>query len=152
MDDPNYPGSSPSAPNPPPYSEKEPYDQQPPPAYEPANPAMPTQYPPYYVPYGAVPGYEPVVQPLLHTTVIVPVQPPHAPDHLAYSIFTMLFCFLPLGIGALVYSLRTRDANQMGNAAEAQRNSRTARTLAHSALFVGIVLAKIIIIFILVSR
>ncbi|XP_015263673.1 PREDICTED: synapse differentiation-inducing gene protein 1-like [Gekko japonicus] len=137
--------------NPPPYSEKQPYDQQPPPAHGPANSAMPTQYQPYYGPYGAVPGQGVIIQPPLHTTYVVPVQPTHEPDYLGYSIFTLLFCCFPLGIAALVYSIQTRDANRMGNSAEAQRNSRMARNLAHSAFGLGIVLAIVYIVLVVVS-
>ncbi|KAL8220130.1 UNVERIFIED_CONTAM: hypothetical protein K2H54_039359 [Gekko kuhli] len=136
---------------PPPYSEKQPYNQQPPPANGPGNPAMPTQYQAYYAPHGAVPGQGPVIQPPLHTNFVVPVQPTREPDYLAYSIFTMLCCCLPLGIAALVYSVRTRDANQTGNGAEAQRNSRMARNLAHSALGVGLVLVIVYIVLIVVT-
>ncbi|XP_015263661.1 PREDICTED: interferon-induced transmembrane protein 3-like [Gekko japonicus] len=141
MDHLNYQGSAPSAPNPPPYSEKEPYDQQPPPVDGSANSTMPSRYQPYYAPYSEVPGQGPVIQPPLHTTFVVPVQPTHEKVYLAYSIFTMLFCCLPLGIAALVYSIRTQDANRMGNGTEAQRNSRMARSLAHAALIMGIVSA-----------
>nr|XP_055067135.1 uncharacterized protein LOC129448633 isoform X2 [Misgurnus anguillicaudatus] len=31
------------------------------------------------------------------------------PDYLLYSIFTMLFCFLPTGIAALVFSITSGD-------------------------------------------
>uniref|UniRef100_A0A8C5GFA4 CD225/dispanin family protein n=1 Tax=Gouania willdenowi TaxID=441366 RepID=A0A8C5GFA4_GOUWI len=47
----------------------------------------------------------------------------------------MLCCCLPLGIAALVYSI---SANNMGNQAAAERSSRTARTLNHVALGIGI--------------
>ncbi|KAL8220135.1 UNVERIFIED_CONTAM: hypothetical protein K2H54_039399 [Gekko kuhli] len=137
---------APFAPNPPPYFEKQPYNQQPPPAGWQANPAMPTHYQPYYPPYSAVPDSGPVIQPPLHTTVIVPVEPTSEPDYLGYSIFTMLCCCMPLGVAALVYSIRTRDANRMGNGTEAQRNSRKARDFAHSALGLGIVLITVYIV------
>ncbi|KAL8220137.1 UNVERIFIED_CONTAM: hypothetical protein K2H54_039404 [Gekko kuhli] len=140
MDHPKNQEGALSAENPPPYSEKQPYSQQPPPADWQANPTVPTQYQPYSLPYGAVPGYASVAQSPGHTTVVVPVQPTHEPDYLGYSIFTMSCCCLPLGIAALVYSILTRDANRMGNGTEAQRNSRMARNFAHAALFVGIVL------------
>ncbi|KAL8220131.1 UNVERIFIED_CONTAM: hypothetical protein K2H54_039369 [Gekko kuhli] len=142
---------APSDQNPPSYFEKQPCNQQPPPAHGPANPTMPPQYQPYYAPYGAVPDQGFITQPLLHATYVLPVQPTHEPDYLGYSIFTMLCCCLPLGIAALVYSIQTRDANRMGNGAEAQRNSRTARNLAHAALGVGIVLLIVYIVLVVVS-
>ncbi|XP_060113819.1 proline rich transmembrane protein 1B-like [Heteronotia binoei] len=152
MEPPNYQEDAPSALNPPPYSEKEPFNQQPPPPEGLANSSMPTQYQPYYTPYSAVPSYDHVVQPLQHSVYVVPVQPPHAPDYMGYSIFTMLFCCLPLGIAALVYSIRTRDANRMGNGTEAQENSRTARIFAHCGLAVGIVLMKFVSIYLVFLR
>ncbi|XP_060113648.1 transmembrane protein 91-like [Heteronotia binoei] len=138
MDNLNYQENALSASNPPPYSEKQPYSQQPPPSYMPANPAMPSGYQPYYFPFNEVPSYGSVTQPPLHTTLVIPEEPTLEPDHLEFSIFTMLCCFFPLGIAALVYSIRTRDANRMGNSIEAQRNSRKAQIMAHFALGMGI--------------
>ncbi|KAL8220138.1 UNVERIFIED_CONTAM: hypothetical protein K2H54_039411 [Gekko kuhli] len=175
MEHPNHEDDALSAQNLLPYSEKQPFNQQPPPADGLVNSAMPTQYQPYYAPYSAVPNYGSVDQPPLPTTVVIPVQSTRQPDYLEYSLFTMLCCFLPLGIAALVYSKRsgeggalevaqevsplsvrstnekkatsfTQEANRMGNSAEAQQNSRKARILAHSALGVGIVLVNFIII------
>ncbi|XP_008285132.1 dispanin subfamily A member 2b-like isoform X2 [Stegastes partitus] len=59
-------------------------------------------------------------------------------DYLCYSIFTLLCCFWPLGVAALVYSISTRTANQAGDQVMAERNSRTARTLNHVAVGLGI--------------
>uniref|UniRef100_A0A3Q4H7L2 Uncharacterized protein n=1 Tax=Neolamprologus brichardi TaxID=32507 RepID=A0A3Q4H7L2_NEOBR len=59
-------------------------------------------------------------------------------DYLGYSIFTMLCCCLPLGIAALVFSISTREANHVGDRMSAERSSRTARTLNHVALGLGI--------------
>ncbi|XP_042296628.1 trafficking regulator of GLUT4 1-like isoform X1 [Sceloporus undulatus] len=75
-----------------------------------------------------------------------PIQTTEEPDYLCYSIFTMLCCCLPLGIAALVFSIQTRDANHRGDAASAQRNSRNARILAHTALGVGLVLLIVYIV------
>ncbi|XP_060113821.1 synapse differentiation-inducing gene protein 1-like [Heteronotia binoei] len=120
--------------DPPPYSDKE---QQPP--VDGPGPAMPQQYQPYYTPYGGASNQGPIVQPPQHTTIIVPVQPTYEPDYLAYSIFTMLCCCLPLGIAALVYSVQTRDANLIGDGVAARQSSRMARILAHTALGIGLV-------------
>ncbi|KAM7382551.1 hypothetical protein PAMP_002277 [Pampus punctatissimus] len=59
-------------------------------------------------------------------------------DYLGYSIFTMLCCCLPLGIAALIYSISAREANHAGDQIAAERSSRTARTLNHVALGIGI--------------
>ncbi|XP_068999410.1 proline-rich transmembrane protein 1 [Embiotoca jacksoni] len=59
-------------------------------------------------------------------------------DYLGYSIFTMMCCCLPLGIAALIYSISAREANHVGDQMTAERSSRTARTLNHVALGLGI--------------
>ncbi|XP_005743320.1 proline-rich transmembrane protein 1 [Pundamilia nyererei] len=59
-------------------------------------------------------------------------------DYLGYSIFTMLCCCLPLGIAALIFSILTRESNHVGDRMSAERSSRTARTLNHVALGLGI--------------
>ncbi|ETE57189.1 hypothetical protein L345_17098, partial [Ophiophagus hannah] len=71
----------------------------PPPMYQ-ASPSMPYQYQPYAGPAGAIP-----VQPQ-QTILITNVQSVNEPDYLGYSIFTLLCCCLPLGIAALVYSIK----------------------------------------------
>nr|XP_055067136.1 uncharacterized protein LOC129448633 isoform X3 [Misgurnus anguillicaudatus] len=48
------------------------------------------------------------------------------PDYLLYSIFTMLFCFLPTGIAALVFSITTQDAIKLGYRQKAEKHSRIA--------------------------
>ncbi|KAM6427610.1 uncharacterized protein PHA67_002748 [Liasis olivaceus] len=127
---------------PPPYSDpvQPPRHPTAPGAYE-AHPPMPNQL--YYGMAVQDPKEEPVRQ---------PVELTNEPDHLAYAIFTMLCCCLPLGVAALVYSILTREANHEGNSTAAQRNSRLARILAHSALGVGICVLIIYIIFIVVMR
>ncbi|XP_042296629.1 synapse differentiation-inducing gene protein 1-like isoform X2 [Sceloporus undulatus] len=109
-----------------------------------ATPPMPPQgqYP--YGPSGSGYYQDPVLQ--LPQAGIRYVQPTNEPDYLGYSIFTMLCCCLPLGIAALIYSIQTRDANHRGDAASAQRNSRNARILAHTALGVGLVLLIVYIV------
>ncbi|XP_003443734.1 proline-rich transmembrane protein 1 [Oreochromis niloticus] len=77
-----------------------------------------------------------VVQP----TVFVAQGPLANPvnDYLGYSIFTMLCCCLPLGIAALIFSISAREANHVGDRMSAERSSRTARTLNHVAVGLGI--------------
>ncbi|XP_056331254.1 dispanin subfamily A member 2b-like [Danio aesculapii] len=100
---------------------------QPPPAYYPPNLV---QQGPYN--QGPHPGQAVV------SVQTVPAAP--VPDYLFYSIFTMLCCHLSfLGIAALVFSLSTRNANDAGHRALAERNSKTARTLNNIACGLGIV-------------
>lgn len=59
----------------------------------------PGQFPPGQYPQGATVMVQPTVY-VTHTPLVNP-----APDYLAYSIFTLICCCLPLGIAALVYSV-----------------------------------------------
>ncbi|XP_026139109.1 synapse differentiation-inducing gene protein 1-like [Carassius auratus] len=131
-------------------SEKSGMPEAPPPAYQ-HNPAV---YPPTFLnqpvpqgPYtqGPYPG-QPVVtvQPAVFVTAAPLANP--VPDYLAYSIFTMLCCCLPLGIAALIYSISTRDANFAGQRELAEKNSKTALTLNHLGLGIGLVIIVLIII------
>ncbi|CAI5781261.1 trafficking regulator of GLUT4 1-like [Podarcis lilfordi] len=129
--------------NPPPYSAK---NEEPGPSAGMApttgsrgTPAMPHQYTPYYGPAS--------IAQTSQTIVISSVQPSREPDYMAYSIFTMLCCCLPLGVAALAYSIQTQNANQNGNYISARRNSRVALILAHTALGVGLGCLIIYIIF-----
>ncbi|XP_034279601.1 trafficking regulator of GLUT4 1-like [Pantherophis guttatus] len=114
----------------------------PPPMYG-TSPSMQYQYQPYAGPPGAVP-----MQPQ-QTIFVTNVQSVNEPDYLGYSIFTLLCCFLPLGIAALIFSIKTQGANQQGDIVSARRYSRLALTLDHVALGLGIawiVLAIILVI------
>ncbi|XP_061772298.1 synapse differentiation-inducing gene protein 1-like [Nerophis ophidion] len=114
-----YPPQSQDAPYPPPYGSAV-YGQQ---QYTPGQ-----QYPPQ-------PGTV-TVQPTVFVTRGPLANPVN--DYLCYSIFTMLCCCLPLGIAALIYSINAREANHNGEQLAAERNSRTARTLNHVGLGLGI--------------
>ncbi|XP_052425481.1 proline rich transmembrane protein 1B-like [Carassius gibelio] len=71
-----------------------------------------------------------------------------APDYLGYSIFTMLFCCLPLGIAAVVYSCYTRDANLAGQREIAMSHSRAAFILNNVALGIGLTITAVSLIII----
>lgn len=71
-------------------------------------------------------------------------------DYLCYSIFTMLCCCLPLGIAALIYSISAREANHAGDQMGAERSSRTARTLNHVALGLGLGVLILTIVYMVV--
>ncbi|XP_050987974.1 synapse differentiation-inducing gene protein 1-like [Labeo rohita] len=122
----------------------------PPPAYQ-HNPAgYPPSFPSQSVPQGPYPGQSVVaVQPAVFVTAAPLANP--VPDYLGYSIFTMLCCCLPLGIAALVFSCSTRDANYSGRRELAERNSKTARTLNHVGVGVGLIsLVAFIIYYVMV--
>ncbi|XP_072317456.1 uncharacterized protein [Eucyclogobius newberryi] len=78
-----------------------------------------------------------------------PLSPPEN-DYLGYSIFTLLCCCMPLGIAAVIYSIFTRQANSSGNRGEAERSSRCARTLNHTAVGLGLVFIIIYIVYLTV--
>jgi len=96
---PGYPSQPYAAPGGPqgPYAQQQPYFlQQPYPQQQP-HPGM-SAYP--QRPYAGHTGV--TVQPTVFmTSTSAPV---HVSDYLCYSIFTLLFCCLPLGIGAVVHS------------------------------------------------
>lgn len=58
-------------------------------------------------------------------------------DYLALSILSMLFCFLPVGIAAVVYSCKTVDARSNGDTIKEAGNSRTAFKLNMVAIGCG---------------
>lgn len=68
------------------------------------------------------------------------------PNHLVWSILTTLFCCMPLGIAAIVYSSKVDTKLAMGDYEGALNSSKTARNLCIIALACG---AAIIIIYIL---
>uniref|UniRef100_A0A3P8VWI3 Si:dkey-33i11.9 n=2 Tax=Cynoglossus semilaevis TaxID=244447 RepID=A0A3P8VWI3_CYNSE len=72
-------------------------------------------------------------------------------DYLGYSIFTMLCCCLPIGIAALIHSIFTRDAIRNGDQTTAEKSSRMARNLNHTALGIGLAVFIASIIFIVVT-
>ncbi|XP_059184398.1 proline rich transmembrane protein 1B-like [Centropristis striata] len=69
-----------------------------------------------------------------------------APTYLGWSIFNTLCCCLPLGIAAIIYSVKADSANTHGDGARALEASRTARTLNVIALVCGIILLIIFIV------
>ncbi|XP_039629567.1 interferon-induced transmembrane protein 1-like isoform X2 [Polypterus senegalus] len=109
--------------------------------YQTGYPTVPPQnsYTPEPGQYGMNPMGHPAavtVQPGVYITQVQLAHP--EPEYLGYSIFTMLCCCLPIGIAALIYSISTRDANNIGNLDLARKHSRTARVLNHTALGIGI--------------
>ncbi|XP_043116282.1 proline rich transmembrane protein 1B-like [Puntigrus tetrazona] len=117
-----------------------------PPPYQ-HNPAgYPSSFPNQPVPQGPYSGQSVVtVQPAVFVTAAPLTNP--LPDYLGYSIFTMLCCCLPLGIAAVVYSCSTRDANYSGRRELAEKNSKTARTLNHVGVSLGLIIFVLYVIY-----
>ncbi|KAG8143346.1 hypothetical protein E2320_000581 [Naja naja] len=115
----------------------------PPPMYQ-ASPSMPYQYQAYAGPPEAIP-----MQPQ-QTILIANVQSVNEPDYLGYSIFTLLCCCLPLGIAALVFSVKTQGANQRGDIVSAKKYSKLALIWDHLALAFGIIFTIVTIVWIVV--
>ncbi|XP_067305543.1 proline-rich transmembrane protein 1-like [Pseudorasbora parva] len=94
---------------------------------------------------GPYPGQSVVtMQPAVFVTA-APLANPE-PEYLCYSVFTTLCCCIPLGIAALVFSSSTRNANHSGQQVLAAKNSKTARTVNHLSVAIGIVVFALIII------
>ncbi|XP_044278179.1 synapse differentiation-inducing gene protein 1-like isoform X1 [Varanus komodoensis] len=136
--------SAPAAPNPTTYSEQQHYEEnrplklpvRPPPPYG-VPQQMPSQYQAYYAPTEEASSQGPNLQ-APQDVFIAPAQYSSQPDHLAYSIFTMLCCCLPFGIAALIFSVKTKEANRIENSTSAQKNSRLAYLMGHLSLGFGI--------------
>ncbi|XP_069804891.1 putative dispanin subfamily A member 2d [Dendropsophus ebraccatus] len=70
---------------------------------------------------------------------------PHQSDYLGWSIMNLLCCCWPLGVIALRYSIKTRDANHQNNPDLAADYSRTTKCLNITATVIGVILNIIII-------
>ena len=64
---------------------------------------------------------------------------PEVPTYLVWAILATLFCCLPLGIVAIVYSAHVDAFLSVGSVAEAAGQSRKARTWCWIAFLVGLV-------------
>ncbi|XP_073513649.1 dispanin subfamily A member 2b-like [Phyllobates terribilis] len=68
-------------------------------------------------------------------------------DYLAWSIASLICCFWPLGLVAVIYSVKTRDANDQDNTELAAKHSGTAYALNISATVIGIIIIIALMIF-----
>ncbi|XP_077312537.1 uncharacterized protein LOC143933498 [Lithobates pipiens] len=128
---PTYPGSPAYPPNPPGFSSN--------PVYPPNQVPTYSHVPPPY--YGGQPQPGAIVTTQLNSTqpnVMVLPQPAYK-DYLAWSVVNLIFFNLILGIVALVFSHKTRDAVRRGDSFAAGSYSRTAFSLNVSALVLGII-------------
>ncbi|RVE64802.1 hypothetical protein OJAV_G00129620 [Oryzias javanicus] len=70
-----------------------------------------------------------------------------APTYLVWSIFNTACCCLPLGIAAIHYSNRVKEANSVGNGVEAEDASRMARNLNITGVVLGLIFTIIFIVY-----
>ncbi|XP_040183046.1 dispanin subfamily A member 2b-like [Rana temporaria] len=66
-------------------------------------------------------------------------------DYLIWSIVSLICCFCPIGLAALIFSIKSRDANNQNDADSAAKHSRTAFYLNIAALVLGIILIIIVV-------
>ncbi|XP_077113522.1 dispanin subfamily A member 2b-like [Ranitomeya variabilis] len=67
-------------------------------------------------------------------------------DYLVWSIVNLICCCLPLGLAAVIFSVKTRDAANQNNAALASKHSGTAYALNIAATVIGVILIIVLII------
>ncbi|XP_064406221.1 proline-rich transmembrane protein 1-like [Halichondria panicea] len=82
----------------------------------------------------------------LQPMVIQEPQDPPPSDYLALSIFTTILCFWPLGIAAIVFSVKTRNSFQRGEYEKARISSSNAKIFNIISIAVGIFLWVIVLI------
>lgn len=64
---------------------------------------------------------------------------PAVPDYLVWTILATIFCCVPAGIVAIVYSTQVRTKLAQGDYAGAEQSSDNAKTWAYVALGLGLV-------------
>ncbi|MEE6481936.1 hypothetical protein FKM82_013075 [Ascaphus truei] len=109
------------------------YISDPPPPYT-YSPAAPLQELPGYTGYVSRPNVVLLQQSVLTTTTT----PPR--DYLMLSIFTLLCCFVPFGVAALIFSIKTRDSVHLGDVISAKKNSHWALILNSAAMLTGLMI------------
>ncbi|KAM3921167.1 dispanin subfamily A member 2b-like [Leptodactylus fuscus] len=65
-------------------------------------------------------------------------------DYLVWSIMSLLCCFCPLGLAALIFSIKSRNASNENDSDGAVKHSKTAFYLNIAALVMGIIMIIII--------
>ncbi|XP_040182736.1 dispanin subfamily A member 2b-like [Rana temporaria] len=87
-----------------------------------------------------------------HASPVINVQPepvarlPQHKDYLIWSICSMICCFFPIGIAALIFSVKTRDAIYLQNDTVAAKHSRTTYQLNIASSVIGIVMYIVVFI------
>ncbi|XP_011410439.1 PREDICTED: proline-rich transmembrane protein 1-like isoform X2 [Amphimedon queenslandica] len=72
-------------------------------------------------------------------------------DYLILSLFSIICCFWPVGIIALLKSVETRRYCQDGRLAEAQASSREAKTFNMISIGIGIAINVFVWLFVILS-
>ncbi|XP_069598576.1 dispanin subfamily A member 2b-like [Ranitomeya imitator] len=67
-------------------------------------------------------------------------------DYLVWSIINLICCCLPLGLAAIIFSIKTRDATHQNNSLLAAKHSRTAYALNVAATVIGVILTIIFLV------
>ncbi|CAJ0950183.1 unnamed protein product [Ranitomeya imitator] len=86
------------------------------------------------------------------TSDVVTMQPGPVPhqtpqkDYLVWSIVNLICCCLPIGLAAVIFSVKTRDATNQNNAALASKHSGTAYALNIAATVIGVILIIVLAI------
>ncbi|KAM4016495.1 interferon-induced transmembrane protein 1-like [Anomaloglossus baeobatrachus] len=119
---------------------------QPPPPYtnhgyqeKPPQPGFINQPPPpHHIPPGPMPPQAYGQAAVVTTAPYVVAVPQHVyRNYTGLSIFTTIFCCLPLGIAALIFSSKSRDSLHRGDLTMAADNSRTALNLNIAGIVLG---------------
>jgi len=105
----------------------------PPPAYAP-----PSQHYPQGSPFGSHPYAQGPMVPLMNPTGYAPPPPPST---VVQSILVMLFCFMPGGVAALIYSINAQNSYNSGKFDEALRASTVAQRWINGSVIGGVSLA-----------
>ncbi|XP_064406227.1 proline-rich transmembrane protein 1-like [Halichondria panicea] len=100
---------------------------------------------------------QPVVyaqQPVVYVTQAQQAPPGGVPpkDYFVMSILTLLFCFWPLGIVALLKSIEVRSAVDRGDYAAAQTASKSALQLNKLAIIIGIIVLVFVLVLVGLSQ
>jgi hypothetical protein len=95
------------------------------------------EFAPLFAPSSSPPPIPADVAPLAATTA--PTARPEIPTYLVPAILCTLFCCLPFGVPAIVYSAQVSSKQAAGDIAGAQTASKNARTWCWVAFGVGVI-------------
>ncbi|XP_062517815.1 synapse differentiation-inducing gene protein 1-like [Corticium candelabrum] len=124
------------------------HEQPPPPgSYYP--PSQPTQYPNTQQPQPMMYPNAQHPQFMVPPTQVVTVE--NVNDYMGLSLVTLLCCCWPIGICAVMSSLRVRDALRVGDHVGAMNASRSARSLNIAGIVIGCIVIVIVIVAVVVA-